>query len=204
MDTIEVLFERQITMTVGSCMYSHIGSYIESMYIGSSCMLIRMTVGSSMHSNFGSFIYLSLPIPRPIPLPPPLPLSIHPSSSPLFSLSISLSVPSLSLYISLYIYPMSFYLSLSLSLSNIYRASIQNLSRRFPDSLVSIPFSPYLSFLSALLYRSKHLACFLHLLCWILVVFVHWIFDCFVSVAILSIKPLISCTHILVAFICVV
>ena len=76
--------------------------------------------------------------------------------------------------------------------------------RRFPASLVSIPFSPYLSFLSALLYRSKHVACFLHLLCWILVVFVHWIFDCFVSVAILSIKPLISCTHILVAFICVV
>ena len=37
-----------------------------------------------------------------------------------------------------------------------------------------------------------HLACFLHLLCWILVVFVHWIFDCFVSVAILWIKPLIS------------
>ena len=36
--------------------------------------------------------------------------------------------------------------------------------------------TPYLSFLSALLYRSKHLACFLHLLCWILVVFVHWIF----------------------------
>ena len=128
-----------------------------------------------MHSNFGSFIYPSLPIPRPIPLPPPLPLSLHPSSSPLFSLSISLSVPSLSLYISLYIYPMSFYLSLSLSLSNIYRASIQNLSRRFPDSLVSIPFSPYLSFLCALLYRSKHVACFLHLLCWILVVFVHWI-----------------------------
>ena len=64
--------------------------------------------------------------------------------------------------------------------------------RRFPASLVSIPFSPYLSFLSALLYRSKHLACFLHLLCWILFVFVHWIFDCFVSVAILWIKPLIS------------
>ena len=37
-----------------------------------------------------------------------------------------------------------------------------------------------------------HLACFLHLLCWILVVFVDWIFDCFVSVAILWIKPLIS------------
>ena len=68
-------------------------------------------------------------------------------------------------------------------------------------------------FLSALLYRSKHLACLLHLLCWILVVFVHlglhlacslhllcwilfvfvhWIFDCFVSVAILWIKPLIK------------
>ena len=37
-----------------------------------------------------------------------------------------------------------------------------------------------------------HLACFLHLLCWILFVFVHWIFDCFVSVATLRIKPLIS------------
>ena len=31
-----------------------------------------------------------------------------------------------------------------------------------------------------------HLACFLHLLCWILFVFVHWFFDCFVSVAILA------------------
>ena len=38
-----------------------------------------------------------------------------------------------------------------------------------------------------------HLACFLHLLCWILAVFIHWIFGCFVSVAILWIKPLISC-----------
>ena len=35
-----------------------------------------------------------------------------------------------------------------------------------------------------------HLACVLHLLCWILFVFVHWIFDCVVSVAILWIKPL--------------
>ena len=33
-----------------------------------------------------------------------------------------------------------------------------------------------------------HLACSLHLLCWILFVFVHWIFDCFVSVAILVIN----------------
>ena len=37
-----------------------------------------------------------------------------------------------------------------------------------------------------------HLACFLHLLCWILAVFIHCIFGCFVSVAILWIKPLIS------------
>ena len=59
-------------------------------------------------------------------------------------------------------------------------------------------------FLSALLYRSQQLPCLLHLLCWILVEFVYWIFDCFVSVASLCIKPLISCTHILVAFIFVV
>ena len=124
-------------MTVGSCMYSHIGSYIESMYIGSSSKLIRMTVGSSMHSNFGSFISLF----RSLSLSLSLPLSLSPSipHHPPFSAPLSLCVPSLSLYISLYIYPMSFYLSLSLSLSRI---SIEHLSKIYPAA------SPILSFLS--------------------------------------------------------
>ena len=69
-------------------------------------------------------------------------------------------------------------------------------------SFLSHMFCPSLSFktfgmflappvldLSCIRTLDLHLACFLHLLCWILFVFVHWIFDCFVSVAILWIKP---------------
>ena len=175
------------------------------MYIGFLCKLIRMTVGSCMSSNFRYFIYLSLPIPRPIPLPPPLPLSLHPSPSPLFCISLSLYPPSLYISLSISIPCLSLSLSPSLSLS---RKSIEHPSKIYPAAFQLLSFlsryrliSP---FLSALLYRSQQLPCLLHLLCWILVEFVYWIFDCFVSVASLCIKPLISCTHILVALVFVV
>ena len=55
---------------------------------------------------------------------------------------------------------------------------------------LDLMFAPPVLDLSCIRTLDLHLACFLHLLCWILFVFVHWIFDCVVSVAILWIKPL--------------